>query len=226
MPRKNKYKRKRRKIGQKEQQQRLRNDIKRANQRLRQLEKSGYTNSPAYRHILNRAFYNDSNISFTKHGEIKFNTNLRNLSPAQIDELNSVVRVFLSKQTSKVAGVKSMMNNVFSGYNKKLESMGMEAIEDKDFLYVWDSAQAKALKEMYGSEQANVLINKLNFMDRKDVERFFEHYTEDSNLNVPLVTIQKDVDFMRDMFKNPATDIEGTDIEWDTFIQGMNSIKK
>ncbi len=221
MPRKNKYKRKRRKIGQKEHLQRLRNDIKRANQRLRQIEKSGYTNSPSYRYILNKAFYKDPNISFTKHGEIKFNTNLRNLPQAQLDELDSVVHGFLSKQTSTVSGIKTMMKNVFTGYNKKLQSLGMDEIEDKDFLYVWDSAQAKALKEMYGSEQANVLINKLNFMDRKDVERFFDHYTSDSNLNVPLVTIQKDVDFMRDMFNNPATDIEGTDIEWATFIKGM-----
>ena len=221
MTRKNKYKRKTRKIGQKEQQQRLRNDIKRANQRLRQIEKSGYTNSPSYRYILNKAYYKDPNISFTKHGEIKFNTNLRNLSQPQLDELNSLVHVFLSKQTSTVSGVKTMMKNVFTGYNEKLQSLGLDDIEDKDFLYVWDSAQAKALKEMYGSEQANVLINKLNFMDRKDVERFFEHYTEDSNLNVPLVTIQKDVDFMRDMFKNPATDIEGTELEWATFIKGM-----
>lgn len=221
MPRKNKYKRKTRKIGQKEQQQRLRNDIKRANQRLRQIEKSGYTNSPSYRYILNKAFYNDPNISFTKHGEIKFNTNLRNLSQAQLDELNSVVHSFLSKQTSTVSGVKAMMKNVFTGYNKKLQSLGMNEIEDKDFLYVWDSAQAKALKEMYGSEQANVLINKINFMDRHDVERFFDHYTSDSNLNVPLVTIQKDVDFLRDVFKHPETDIEGTELEWATFIKGM-----
>lgn len=221
MPRKNKYKRKHRKIGQKEQQQRLRNDIKRANQRLRQIEKSGYTNSPAYRYILNKAFYKDPNISFTKHGEIKFNTNLRNLSQAQLDELNSVVHGFLSKQTSTVSGVKAMMKNVFTGYNKKLQSLGMDEIEDKDFLYVWDSAQAKALKEMYGSEQANILINKINFMDRHDVERFFDHYTSDSNLNVPLVTIQKDVDFLRDVFKHPETDIEGTELEWATFIKGM-----
>lgn len=221
MPRNNKYKRKRRKIGQKEQQQRLRNDIKRANQRLRQIEKSGYTNSPAYRYILNKAFYKDPNIAFTKNGEVKFNTNLRNLSPEQTDELSRMVTGFLSKQTSTVSGVKTMMKNVFTGYNEKLQSLGMDALEDKDFLYVWDSAQAKALKEMYGSEQANVLINKLNFMDRKDVERFFDHYTSDSNLNVPLVTIQKDVDFMRDMFNNPATDIEGTEIEWATFIKGM-----
>lgn len=221
MPRKNKYKRKTRKIGQKEQQQRLRNDIKRANQRLRQIEKSGYTNSPAYRYILSKAFYKDPNISFTKHGEIKFNTNLRNLSQAQMDELNSVVHGFLSKQTSTVSGVKKMMKNVFTGYNKKLQSLGMDEIEDKDFLYVWDSAQAKALKEMYGSEQANVLINKINFMDRRDVERFFDHYTSDSNLNVPLVTIQKDVDFLRDVFKHPETDIEGTELEWATFIKGM-----
>ena len=221
MPRKNKYKRKTRKIGQKEQLQRLRNDIKRANQRLRQLEKSGYTNSPAYRYILNRAFYNDPNISFTKNGEIKFNTNLRNLSPDQLDELKPLVKGFLSKKTSKVGGVKSMMSNIFSGYNEKLKSIGMDALDDKDFLYVWDSAQAKALKEMYGSDQANVLINKLNFMDRKDVERFFDHYIEDSNINVPLVTIQKDVDFMRDIFKNPATNIEGTELEWATFIRAM-----
>lgn len=221
MPRKNKYKRKTRKIGQKEQQQRLRNDIKRANQRLRQIEKSEYTNSPAYRYILNKAFYKDPNISFTKHGEIKFNTNLRNLSQAQLDELNSVVHGFLSKQTSTVSGVKKMMKNVFTGYNKKLETLGMDALDDKDFLYVWDSAQAKSLKEMYGSEQANILINKINFMDRHDVERFFDHYTSDSNLNVPLVTIQKDVDFLRDVFKHPETDIEGTELEWATFIKGM-----
>lgn len=221
MPRKNKYKRKRRKIGQKEQQQRLRNDIKRANQRLRQIEKSGYTNSPAYRYILNKAFYKDTNISFTKHGEIKFNTNLRKLSPEQTDELTRMVKGFLSKQTSTVSGTKEMMNNAFTGYNEKLKSLGLDELDDKDFLYVWDSAQAKALKEMYGSEQANVLINKINFMDSKDVERFFDHYTSDSNLNVPLVTIQKDVDFLRDVFKHPETDIEGTELEWATFIKGM-----
>ena len=218
---KNKYKRKRRKIGQKEQQQRLRNDIKRANQRLRQLEKSGYTNSPAYRYVLSNAFYENKNIAFTKSGEVKFNTNLRGLSSDQMDELNSMVKRFLSKQTSTVTGTKLMLSHSFEGYNKKLVNIGLDQIDDKDFLYVWDSAQAKAIKEMYGSEQANVLINKLNFMDRKDVERFFEHYTEDSNLNVPLVTIQKDVDFMRDMFNNPATDIEGTELEWATFIRGM-----
>ena len=221
MPRKNKYKRKHRKIGQKEQEQRLRNDIKRANQRLRQLEKSGYMNSPAYRYILSNAFYKDPNISFTKHGEIKFNTNLRNLSPEQTDELTTMVKRFLSKQTSTVSGTKLMMTHAFEGYNKKLESSGLDQIEDKDFLYVWDSAQAKALKDMYGSEQADVLINKINFMDRHDVERFFDHYTSDSNLNVPLVTIQKDVDFLRDVFQHPEIDIEGTELEWATFIKGM-----
>lgn len=221
MPRKNKYKRKTRKIGQKEQQQRLRNDIKRANQRLRQIEKSGYTNSPSYRYILSKAFYKDPNISFTKHGEVKFTTNLRNMSQEQTDELTTMVKRFLSKQTSTVSGTKLMMTHVFEGYNNKLESIGLDPIEDKDFLYVWDSAQAKALKEMYGSEQANVLINKINFMDRHDVERFFDHYTSDSNLNVPLVTIQKDVDFLRDVFKHPETDIEGTELEWATFIKGM-----
>ena len=221
MPRKNKYKRKTRKIGQKEQMQRLRNDIKRANQRLRQLEKSGYTNSPAYRYVLSNAFYGNKNIAFTKSGEVKFNTNLRGLSSDQMDELNIMVKRFLSKQTSTVTGTKLMLTHSFEGYNNKLVELGLDTIKDKDFLYIWDSAQAKAVKEMYGSEQANVLINKLNFMDRKDVERFFEHYTEDSNLNVPLVTIQKDVDFLLDVFKHPETNIEGTELEWDTFIQGM-----
>ena len=70
----------------------LQSMVKRANQRLRQLEKSGISKSSvAYQKIQGQAYGNDLFFSTTNKGQFKFNTNINKLSVKDFNKLKSKV---------------------------------------------------------------------------------------------------------------------------------------
>ena len=145
---------------------------KTANQRLRQLEKSNKaTSSPAYKYIERLAFDASktkgtgadkySFIGETKWGKIKFNTATTKMSQSQLREEFSFLQRFLNTKTSTVTGVKK---NIEKGYEKFKEqyekatgsTLGEGSIE------LWGDALFKHFSEIYGSDEAENLMQKID----------------------------------------------------------------
>lgn len=84
--------------------------VKRANERLRRLEREGLENiSNAYNFINKESHDKASYLSTTGTGKVKFRTDIRKLAKSDIQTLNKLqaeVDKFLSYKTSTVGGVK------------------------------------------------------------------------------------------------------------------------
>ena len=93
----------------------LTQDVKRANQRLRELEKQGMENSPAYQAVERLVLSGDpattTGTHRTKTGEaetvIKFNTDIRHMSYSERRHLETEVERFLNAETSTTKGYKN-----------------------------------------------------------------------------------------------------------------------
>lgn len=173
----------------------LTQDIKRANQRLRELEKQGLQNSPAYHAIERLALAGDPAIKTGTHTEnkgkpnetktnvIKFNTNVRSLSPQQREHLRSEVGRFLNAKTSTKSGIKEMQKSMLSNYKSKHPNLLGDAddAELAEFLTIWDTSIAKQYKALYGSDFTNQVIDVLyaGQVDKEDAEKFLtDHFGE------------------------------------------------
>ena len=153
-----------------------------ANQRLRQLEKSNKaTSSPAYKYVERLAFDATktkgtgkdkySFIGETKWGEIKFNTATAKMNQSQLRQEFSFLQRFLNTKTSTVSGVKK---NIEKGYEKFKEqyekatgsTLGEGSIE------LWGDALFKHFSEIYGSDEAENLMQQI---DSNDLSRSEVH---------------------------------------------------
>lgn len=151
-----------------------------ANQRLRQLEKSNKaTSSPAYKYIERLAFDASktkgtgaakySFIGETKWGEIKFNTATTKMSQSKLRQEFSILQRFLNTKTSTVSGVKK---NIEKGYKKFKEqyekatgsTLGEGTIE------LWGDALFKHFSEIYGSDEAENLMQQIDSSDLSNSE--------------------------------------------------------
>lgn len=139
---------------QKSEIEKLKKDIKRANQRLRQLEKFGFTNSSlAYRHIEKLNYDNDKAIGYTKKGEIKFKTNLKNLTYNEINHLQSVVEKFLNARTSTSTGILQMTEESRKQYEEKTG----QTVEKNTYAEMWTNAKCVEFLNLYGSKEVERL---------------------------------------------------------------------
>lgn len=151
-----------------------------ANQRLRQLEKSNKaSSSPAYKYIERLAFDESktkgtgaakySFIGETKWGEIKFNTATTKMNQSQLRQEFSFLQRFLNTKTSTVSGVKK---NIEKGYEKFKEqyekatgsTLGEGSIE------LWGDALFKHFSEIYGSDEAENLMQQIDSSDLSNSE--------------------------------------------------------
>lgn len=151
-----------------------------ANQRLRQLEKSNKaSSSPAYKYIERLAFDESKTkgtgaakytfIGETKWGEIKFNTATAKMNQSQLRQEFSFLQRFLNTKTSTVGGVKK---NIEKGYEKFKEqyekatgsTLGEGSIE------LWGDALFKHFSEIYGSDEAENLMQQIDSSDLSNSE--------------------------------------------------------
>ena len=180
-----------------------------ANQRLRQLEKSNKAaSSPAYKYIERLAFDASktkgtgadkySFIGETKWGEIKFNTATTKMSQSQLRQEFSFLQRFLNAKTSTVRGVKK---NIEKGYEKFKEqyekatgsTLGEGTIE------LWGDALFKHFSEIYGSDEAENLMQQIDSSDLSNSEVHGILRKSGFSLNsgydeVPLSTIYENFD--------------------------------
>ena len=137
----------------------LTQDVKRANQRLRELEKQGMQNSPAYRAIERLRLAKDPAIATTGKGQMKFSTNLRKMSAEDRHHLRIQVKKFLEAETSTTKGAKAVAKRAQSAYKKHA---GIPEEEDvSDWLNLWSLAIVKQYAAMYGSDMTEELITKI-----------------------------------------------------------------
>ena len=142
----------------------LTQDVKRANQRLRELEKQGMENSPAYKAAERLAERSDPAMSLTGKGQIKFNTNIRKLTYNQRRHLEATVKRFLEAESSTTKGAKAIVERAKKAYKEKSQDMGMDRKREKEFDYwlnIWSTAIVHQYKLMYGSDETHALVIEL-----------------------------------------------------------------
>lgn len=158
----------------------LTQDVKRANQRLRELEKHGMENSPAYRAVERLAYVGDEAITKTGAGQLKFNTSVKKLSYNQRRHLEAEARRFLEAETSTVKGVKAVKERATKEYKKGVKEDNNQVDWD-DWLLIWSAAITKMYVMFYGSDYTRQLIDKLanSPLTRQQAEKFMEdHFGE------------------------------------------------
>jgi hypothetical protein len=170
----------------------LTQDVKRANQRLRQLEKDGLENSPAYKAAERLALSGAGYMSRTGKGEIKFSTDIRHLSTTQKMALREQVGRFLAAKTSTKSGIKEVKENV-KKYSERAKDDGinLEDIDLTEALNIWDTAIVRQYVRMYGSHETNYIVNKglTKFTDTLELETFLA-----DEYGRPISAIDEDLD--------------------------------
>lgn len=196
-----------------------------ANQRLRQLEKSNKaTSSPAYKYIERLAFDvsktkgTDANkysfIGETKWGEIKFNTATAKMSQSQLREEFSFIQRFLNAKTSTVTGVKKNIEKSYEKFKEQYEKQTGSQLNN-DISYLWSDALFKHFSEIYGSDEAENLMQQIDSSDLSNSEVREILRKSGFSLNsgydeVPLSTIYNNFD---SWVKSAASDSDGQSID-------------
>lgn len=151
----------------------LTQDIKRANQRLRELEKQGLINSPAYKAAERLAMIGDKAMSTGIHTEnkgkpnetktkvIKFNTNVRSLNYNQRRHLQAEVERFLSAESSTSKGARAIVERARKAYNEKAKKEYGKNIGADEWLNIWEAGIVKQYKLLYGSDETFSLVIEL-----------------------------------------------------------------
>ena len=196
-----------------------------ANQRLRQLEKSNKaTSSPAYKYIERLAFDATktkgtgkdkySFIGETKWGEIKFNTATTKMSQSQLREEFSFLQRFLNTKTSTVSGVKKNIENSLEKFKEQYEQATGSKIGN-DVVALWSDSLFKHFSEIYGSDEAENLMQQIDSSDLSNSEVHDILRKSGFSLNtgydeIPLSTIYDNFD---SWVKSGVSDSDGQSID-------------
>lgn len=196
-----------------------------ANQRLRQLEKSNKaTSSPAYKYIERLAFDASktkrtgtdkySFIGETKWGEIKFNTSTAKMSQSQLRQEFSFLQRFLNTKTSTVTGVKKNIEKSLDKFKEQYEKATGITLGDGS-VELWGDALFKHFSEIYGSDEAENLMQQIdsNDLSRSEVHEILRKSGFSLNTGydeMPLSTIYDNFDSWAE---SGLSDSDGQSIE-------------
>lgn len=137
------------------------NEAKRANTRLRALEKAGYTDLASYANIKRLSFDNSNSISYTKKGEIKFRTDVSRMNESELKEHQRIIEEFLNSKSSKVSEINKRRKKAWENWKKEQERQGKEVKMDvKEFSEFWTKSIIMKLKEAYGSDEVQSLVDE------------------------------------------------------------------
>ena len=164
------------------------NEAKRANSRLRAIEKANLTNTSAYENVRRMWFDNSKNISYTKKGEIKFRTDVSKMSESELKEHQRVIEDFLQSKSSKVGEIKKRRQQAYDKWKKEKERQGQNIDMDvNEFSEFWELSIIKKLKDAYGSEEVEYMV--LTYGESTVIETIQE--MEKEGLNPYNMTIQE-----------------------------------
>ena len=95
------------------------NEAKKANTRLRAIEKANLTNTSAYENVRRMGFDDSKNISYTKKGEIKFRTDVSKMTESELKEHKRIIEEFLQSKSSKVGEIKKRRQQAYNKWKKE-----------------------------------------------------------------------------------------------------------
>ena len=134
-------------------------EAKRANSRLRAIEKANLTRTSAYENVRRMGFDDSKNIAYTKKGEIKFRTDVSKMSESELKEHQRVIEDFLQSKSSKVGEIKKRRQQAYDKWKKEKERQGQNIDMDVDeFSEFWELSIIKKLKNAYGSEEVELMV--------------------------------------------------------------------
>lgn len=135
------------------------NEAKRANTRLRAIEKANLTNTSAYENVRRMGFDGSNSIGYTNKGEIKFRTDVSKMSESELKEHQRVIEDFLQSKSSKVGEIKKRRQQAYEKWKKEKERQGQTIDMDVDeFSEFWELSIIKKLKDAYGSEEVEYMV--------------------------------------------------------------------
>lgn len=135
------------------------NEAKRANTRLRALEKAKLTKTSAYENVRRMGFDGSTYIAYTKKGEIKFRTDVSKMSVEELKEHQRVIEDFLQSKSSKVGEIKKRRQQAYEKWKKEKERQGQDIdIDVNEFSEFWELSVIKKLKNAYGSVEVEVMV--------------------------------------------------------------------
>lgn len=135
------------------------NEAKRANTRLRAIEKSNLTKTSAYENVRRMGFDGSKHIAYTKKGEIKFRTDVSKMSESELKEHQRVIEDFLQSKSSKVGEIKKRRQQAYEKWKKEKERQGQNIDMDvNEFSEFWELSIIKKLKDAYGSEEVEYMV--------------------------------------------------------------------
>lgn len=137
---------------------------KRANQRLRQLEKDSLaTSSTAYDTIKKYEVDHSTSMAKTRHGETKFKTSFRGRTIQDLRRQAKDVLGFLNTKTSTSKGVRAKFQKQLDSYNERMKKFWEQDGKDPSkfkpasmevYSYIWKSELAKKIHSMFESDVA------------------------------------------------------------------------
>lgn len=137
------------------------NEAKRANTRLRAIEKAKLTKTSAYENVRRLGFDGSKNIAYTKKGEIKFRTDVSKMSESELKEHQRVIEDFLQSKSSKVGEIKKRRQQAYDKWKKEKERQGQTIDIDIDvFSEFWELSNIKKLKDNLGSDEVELLVSQ------------------------------------------------------------------
>ena len=164
------------------------NEAKRANTRLRALEKENLTKTSAYENVRRMGFDDSKYIAYTKKGEIKFRTDVSKMSETELKEHQQVIEDFLQSKSSKVGEIKKRRQKAYDKWKKEKERQGQNIDMDvNEFSEFWELSIIKKLKDAYGSVEVEVMV--LSYGESTVIETIEE--MEKEGLNPYNMTIQE-----------------------------------
>ena len=157
-------------------------EAKRANTRLRAIEKANLTKTSAYENVRRMGFDDSKHIAYTKNGEIKFRTDVSKMSESELKEHQRVIEDFLQSKSSKVGEIKKRRQQAYDKWKKEKERQGQNIDMDvNEFSEFWELSIIKKLKDAYGSEEVeymvltygeNTVIETINEMEKEGLNPY------------------------------------------------------
>ena len=137
------------------------NEAKRANTRLRAIEKANLTNTSAYENVRRMGFDDSKYISYTKKGEIKFRTDVSKMSESELKEYQLIIEDFLQSKSSKAGEIKKRRKQAYDKWKKEKERQGQNIDMDvNEFSEFWELSNIKKLKDNLGSDEVELLVSE------------------------------------------------------------------
>lgn len=185
----------------------LKDYTRRANRRLRDLERAGLSSSSnAYRYVERLAYdrEKDSTTTLSETGKIKFRTDIKNMSEKELKKQLAILETFLTSKTSTIGGINRKYKKAYETFKNNVTSN----ISFEDYISMYDYEALIEYQKMYGSQAMNELVIKngidkaveiANIVMEKNKRK--KEDAEKNNIEFEEVSLEEIEEIMRNMKK-------------------------